>query len=263
MKSSFIYSTAMAAALAICLSPAAKALDKSPELSLEVAKKMAAACEAKSKEQNWKMNISVVDDGANEIFFEKMDGAYLGSRDIALHKAQTSARFPFPTRFVQELAYGKDLKGGALPGIAVVPGDPGTQRRNAERRGVIDPRLVQRGMRGGDGDFGRCRRRLPHFHVNDMTAGRLDARRGRHYVHHHKGWNIAPPRGRQQGFHPVSKCRFQHRYLLLRGRCPNSGSEPVTPQTGRIRWLVIAFSSEVIPGSRRDTRVRANKPWNT
>ena len=122
MKSSFIYSTAMAAALAICLSPAAKALDKSPELSLEVAKKMAAACEAKSKEQNWKMNISVVDDGANEIFFEKMDGAYLGSRDIALHKAQTSARFPFPTRFVQELAYGKDLKGGQLPGVAQVPG---------------------------------------------------------------------------------------------------------------------------------------------
>ena len=32
------------------------------------------------------------------------------------------ARFPFPTRFVQELAYGKDLKGGAVPGIAQVPG---------------------------------------------------------------------------------------------------------------------------------------------
>jgi glc operon protein GlcG len=116
MKSSFIYSTALAAALAVCLSPAAQAL------SLDAAKKMAAACEAKSKEQNWKMNISIVDNGANEIFFEKMDGAYLGSREIALHKAQTSARFPFPTRFVQELAYGKDLKGGALPGIANVPG---------------------------------------------------------------------------------------------------------------------------------------------
>ena len=64
MKSSFIYSVAMATAVALCLSPSAKALDKVPELSLEVAKKMAAACEAKSKEQNWKMNISVVDDGA-------------------------------------------------------------------------------------------------------------------------------------------------------------------------------------------------------
>ena len=51
-----------------------------------------------------------------------MDGAYLGSGDIALHKAQTSARFPFPTRGVQELAYGKDLKGGMVPGLALVPG---------------------------------------------------------------------------------------------------------------------------------------------
>jgi glc operon protein GlcG len=122
MKSSVMYSAVAVTALALCWSSAANALDKVPELSLEVAKKMAAGCEAKSKEQNWKMNISVVDDGANEIFFEKMDGAFLGSRDIALHKAQTSAKFPFPTRFVQELAYGKDLKGGAVPGIAQVPG---------------------------------------------------------------------------------------------------------------------------------------------
>jgi glc operon protein GlcG len=84
---------------------------------------MAAECEAKAKEMNWKMNISVVDSGANQIFFEKMDGAYLGSGDIALHKAQTSARFPFPTRGVQELAYGKDLKGGMVPGLALVPGN--------------------------------------------------------------------------------------------------------------------------------------------
>ena len=33
-----------------------------------------------------------------------------------------AARFPFPTRFVEQLAYGKDLKGGAVPGIAQVPG---------------------------------------------------------------------------------------------------------------------------------------------
>ena len=44
------------------------------------------------------------------------------SGDIALDKAQTSARFPFPTRGVQELAYGKDLKGGMVPGLALVPG---------------------------------------------------------------------------------------------------------------------------------------------
>jgi glc operon protein GlcG len=122
MKSTAIPSTAIATALVVCLSPLAFALDKTPVLSMDLARKIAAGCEAKAKEMNWKMNISVVDSGANQIFFEKMDGAYLGSGDIALHKAQTSARFPFPTRGIEQLAYGKDLKGGPVPGLALVPG---------------------------------------------------------------------------------------------------------------------------------------------
>jgi uncharacterized protein GlcG (DUF336 family) len=121
MKSAMICSVAMAATLVVGSSQVASALDKVPIISLDLAKKMAAGCEAKAKEMNWKMNISVVDGGANEIFFEKMDGAYIGSRDIAFHKAQTAARFPFPTRGFQELAFGKDLKGGMVPGIAYVP----------------------------------------------------------------------------------------------------------------------------------------------
>jgi glc operon protein GlcG len=122
MKSPMICSVAMAAALVVGLSPVASALDKVPVISLDLARKMAAGCEAKAKEMNWKMNISVVDSGANQIFFEKMDGAYLGSGEIALHKAQTSARFPRPTRDIEQLAYGKDLKGGMVPGLALVPG---------------------------------------------------------------------------------------------------------------------------------------------
>jgi glc operon protein GlcG len=121
MKSLIICSVAMAAAL-VGLSPVALALDKVPVLSLDLARKMAEGCEAKAKEMNWKMNISVVDSGANQIFFEKMDGAYLGSGEIALHKAQTSARFPRSTRDIEQLAYGKDLKGGVVPGLALVPG---------------------------------------------------------------------------------------------------------------------------------------------
>ena len=119
MKSPVICSAAL---VVVCLGAPALALDKTPIISLDLAKKMAAGCEAKAKEMSWKMNISVVDSGANEIFFEKMDGAYLGSGDIALHKAQTSARFPFPTRGIEQLAYGKDLKGGMVPGLALVPG---------------------------------------------------------------------------------------------------------------------------------------------
>lgn len=100
----------------------APALDSVPRLSLDVAKRMAEACETMSAKEGWRMNIAIVDTGANLIVFRRMDGAFLGSVEIALGKAETSARFPFPTRMIQELAYGKDAKGGPLPGIAEVDG---------------------------------------------------------------------------------------------------------------------------------------------
>jgi glc operon protein GlcG len=112
---------AIGVALTLC-SPAAMALEKKSSLSLEDAQKMAAGCLAKAQEKNWKMNIAIVDSGANLVLFERMNGAFLGSIEIARHKAETSAKFPIPTRKFEELAYGKDLKGGNLPGIAQVPG---------------------------------------------------------------------------------------------------------------------------------------------
>ena len=122
MKSPAICTVATAMLFAIGLTQQASALDKMPVLSLDLAKKMAAGCEAKAKEMGWKMNVSIVDVGANEVFFERMDGAYLGAGDIARRKAETSAHFPFPTRGIEQLAYGKDLKGGTVPGLALVPG---------------------------------------------------------------------------------------------------------------------------------------------
>lgn len=113
---------ALTSATPILISKPAIALEKKPALSLEIAQKMAAGCLAKAQEKGWKMNIAIVDDGANPVFFERMDGAYLGSGDVAHNKAATSAKFPFSTRQFQELAFGKDLKGGPVPGIADVPG---------------------------------------------------------------------------------------------------------------------------------------------
>jgi glc operon protein GlcG len=114
-------SLALVACLVICCS-AAMAAETKPALSLDMAKKMVAACEAKAKQEGWKMNIAVVDDGANLIAFERMDGAYLGSVQVAQHKAMTSANFPFSTRQFSELAFGKEGKPGVIPGIANFPG---------------------------------------------------------------------------------------------------------------------------------------------
>jgi uncharacterized protein GlcG (DUF336 family) len=101
---------------------AAMAIETKPTLTLDLAKKMAAACEAKAKQENWKMNIAVVNDGTNLVYFEHMDGAFVGSIYISQQKAITSANFPAPTRFIAELAFGKEGKPGDLPGIASVPG---------------------------------------------------------------------------------------------------------------------------------------------
>ena len=71
MKSAMICSVAMAATLVVGPSHVALALEKVPVISLDLARKMAAGREAKAKEMNWKMNISVVDSGANQIFLKK------------------------------------------------------------------------------------------------------------------------------------------------------------------------------------------------
>jgi uncharacterized protein GlcG (DUF336 family) len=111
----------LATCVVIC-SSAVMAADSKPAINLDIAKKMVAACEAKAKREGWKMNIAIVDDGANLVAFERMDGAYLGSILIAQHKAITSANFPFSTRGFSELAFGKEGKPGSLPGIANFPG---------------------------------------------------------------------------------------------------------------------------------------------
>jgi glc operon protein GlcG len=111
----------LAACLAI-FSSAATATETKPAINLDIAKKMIAACEAKAKQEGWKMNVAIVDDGANLVAFERMDGAFLGSIQIAQHKAITSANFPFSTRRFSEIAFGKDGKPGMVPGIANFPG---------------------------------------------------------------------------------------------------------------------------------------------
>ena len=56
------------------------------------------------------MNICVVDGGANQVAFARMDGAWLGSADIALKKAKTARFFDMPTGEIGKLSQpGKPL----------------------------------------------------------------------------------------------------------------------------------------------------------
>jgi len=48
-------------------------------LTLEVAKKIAAAAEAEALKNNWNVVISIVDDGGHLIYLQRLDGTQLGS----------------------------------------------------------------------------------------------------------------------------------------------------------------------------------------
>ncbi len=68
-------------------------------IDLETAKKLTAAVEAKASKHRWKLNIAVVDQNGDLVHFSRMDGAQLGSINIAQGKARTAARYRRDTRF--------------------------------------------------------------------------------------------------------------------------------------------------------------------
>ena len=82
-------------------------------VTLEQAEKMIAVAKAKSTEIDTKMNIAVVDEGANLVAFARMDGAWLGSLDISIKKAKTARFFDMNTGVIGELSQ----PGGSLYNI--------------------------------------------------------------------------------------------------------------------------------------------------
>ncbi len=67
------------------------------DISLESAQKVVQKAIEKSVELEVKMDIAVVDAGANLKAFVRMDGAWLGSIDIAIKKAKTARFFDMNT----------------------------------------------------------------------------------------------------------------------------------------------------------------------
>ena len=63
------------------------------DITLTQAQAAVTAAEAKAREIGTLMDIAVVDAGANLKAFARMDGAWLGSIDIAMRKARTARYF--------------------------------------------------------------------------------------------------------------------------------------------------------------------------
>jgi glc operon protein GlcG len=88
---------AAAASLAVPAIGHAQLID-TKVVSLQAAKTMAAAAEAEAKKHGWAVAIAIVDANGSLIAFDRMDDVQIGSVDVAIAKARTSARFRRSTK---------------------------------------------------------------------------------------------------------------------------------------------------------------------
>ncbi len=90
-----VASTALASAAALQL-PTKRVL------TLDAARRVAAAAEAEARRNNWNVSIAVVDDAGHLVLFQRMDGAKLVAIDIAIRKARTAVFFQGETKGLEE-----------------------------------------------------------------------------------------------------------------------------------------------------------------
>jgi uncharacterized protein GlcG (DUF336 family) len=93
-------------------------------ITVDVAKKVAAAAVAEARKNNFTMAIAIVDPNGTLVYFEKMDNTQNGSSNIAVDKAKSAALFKRPTKAFQDIlaAGGEGLRILALQGAVPVDG---------------------------------------------------------------------------------------------------------------------------------------------
>src|SRR5712692_184508 len=134
-------SVALVAAAAVGqTTPAAKpamsnyAIPIGTSVSLDDAKKAAAAASAEAKKNGWFMAIAVVDPAGTLVYYEKADTTQLGSGQVAINKARSAALYKRPTKAFQDALEkgGVNMRVLALEGAVPVAG--GSRRPVRDRR---------------------------------------------------------------------------------------------------------------------------------
>ena len=73
-----------------------------PDINLDQAKKIAAAANAESKKNGWRMAIAVVDNHCALVYYERMDDTQTASIEVALDKARAAAMYRRPTKAFED-----------------------------------------------------------------------------------------------------------------------------------------------------------------
>ena len=73
-----------------------------PPISVENAKKAAAAALAEAVKNHWIMAVAVVDPTGTLVYYEKTDNTQIGSANVSINKARSAALYKRPTKAFQD-----------------------------------------------------------------------------------------------------------------------------------------------------------------
>ena len=94
-----------------------------PVLTLEDAKRIAAAADAEAQRNDWRVVIAVVDDGGHLLYLQRSHDTQYGSVETAIAKAYAAAAFQRPTKTSEDAVLSGRLIHLALP--SVIPAEGG------------------------------------------------------------------------------------------------------------------------------------------
>ena len=94
-----------------------------PVLTLEDAKRIAAAAEAEARRNDWNVVIAIVDDGGHLLYLQRSHDTQFGSVETARCKAHAAAAFQRPTKASEDAVLSGRLIHLALPGV--IPSEGG------------------------------------------------------------------------------------------------------------------------------------------
>ena len=113
-----------------------------PVLTLEDAKRVAAAAEAEAQRNGWGVVIAVVDDGGHLLYLQRSHDTQFGSVETAMQKAHAAVAFKRPTKVSEDAVLSGRLIHLALPGV--IPAEGGVP---LEINGIIVGGLGISGVR--------------------------------------------------------------------------------------------------------------------
>jgi len=93
-----------------------------PVLTLEDARRIAAAAETEARSNEWKVTIAIVDDGGHLLYLQRSHDTQFGTVETAIAKAHAAVAFQRPTKVSEDAVLSGRLIHLALPGVIPAEG---------------------------------------------------------------------------------------------------------------------------------------------